>query len=158
MKRIITVLTAAFLLTSCAAKTTASDSGSDISDKHELVCSSEQNVFAMEAYCFSENDDYIIECSISNSSDDELAVNFSHTVFVCDKNDIVNPTSYGPVEEVTFLPHETKSFSFNAVNAVTDTTGELKIYGSCVLEITNSSEYDCFNTIHIEPFELSDNT
>lgn len=95
---------------------------------------------------------------VSNTSDDELAVNFSHSVFVCDINDMVNPTAYGTVEEVTFQPHETKSFTFNAVNAVTDTADELKIYGSCVLEITNSSEYDCYNTIHIEPFELSDNT
>ncbi|MGN1134744.1 MAG: hypothetical protein ACI4SF_00815 [Oscillospiraceae bacterium] len=158
MKKLITVLTASFLLTSCAAQTTASDSGSNVSDKHELVCSSEQNVFTMEAYCFSENDDHIIECSISNTSDDELAVNFSHSVFVCDKNDMVNPTAYGSVEEVTFLPHETKSFTFNAVNAVTDTSDELKIYGSCVLEITNITEYDCYNTIHIEPFDLSGDT
>lgn len=96
------------------------------------------------------NDEYAIDCVITNLTSDELSVDLSHYFSLCYSSNIVNPVVYGPTDEYTFAPNESKSFVFDVETALVGDNEDTKVInGSCVLEITNSDKYECYNVLEI---------
>ncbi|MCC8043263.1 MAG: hypothetical protein LIO69_07140 [Oscillospiraceae bacterium] len=123
-------------------------------DKYKLDIQS-TNAFSAEAYITPDNttnDKYTIDFTKKNLTSDELSVNLSKKFYLCYNSNRTNPTAYAKEEEYTFLPYEEKQFSFDVEADLWGTEDDKVIYGSCVLEITNSDKYDYFNVLSAEPY------
>lgn len=128
-------------------------------DKYKLEIRA-TDTFSGEAYIVpvnAANDEYNIDCTITNLTSDELSVNLSEQYFLCYSSNMTNPTAYGNIEEFTFKPNEQKEFSFNVDSVLLGEKDDKVIYGSCVLEVTNSDKYDYFNVLKAEPYIIERN-
>lgn len=104
------------------------------------------------------NDEYAIDCVITNLTSDELAVDLSHFFSLCYSSNIVSPVSFGSTDEYTFAPNESKSFVFDVQKELVGDIDDTKeINGSCVLEITNSDKYEYYNVMRIDPYFIENN-
>lgn len=108
------------------------------------------DAFGAEAYIVPVGDEYKLDCMITNTTSDELSVNLSQHFGLCYSSEIVHPTAYGPMDEYTFAPNESKNFVFNVKTLLEGDSEDTKIIsGSCVLEITNSDKYSYYNVLEL---------
>ncbi|MGN0553122.1 MAG: M56 family metallopeptidase [Oscillospiraceae bacterium] len=113
------------------------------------------DAFGAEAYIVNIGDEYKLDCMITNTTSDELSVNLSQHFGLCYSSEIVHPTAYGPTDEYTFEPNESKNFVFNVKTLLEGNAEDTRIIsGSCVLEITNSDKYSSYNVLELGEYSI----